>query len=205
MFGDPVLEPRTVDARLAQTLWRLSCDFDVIIDVHTPEFGWPHLYASSADTRLVTMDDIPHVLYGTPAPGPFDESHLRLRAKAGHSPVHASVTIELPSHEMPTGTYVDRWSQRLVDEIEAQGKSQDTSDSPLASGTMLDLVPKASGAVLLHCQPGAVLEKGAPLIEIVGRSGEREVLNAPGRCVPVCFRRATVVQAGYWACRVIAL
>lgn len=205
MFSDPLKEPRTVDAQLTRALWQLSCGFDVVIDVHTPEFGWPHLYASSVDHRLTTMDDIPHVLYGPPTSGPFDESHFLMRTEAGLSPAVASVTMELPSHEIPTDSYVDEWSQRLFSELGSQAKSEESRGDPQFAGTMLDVVPAVSGAVILKCKPGGVLEKDAPLMKIQGRTGESEILNAPGRCIPVCFRRATVIQSGYWACRVIAL
>lgn len=64
IFGHPGREPKTIDEVLAHRLWRLSQDRDVIIDVHTPEFGWAHVYASCPATRLRTFDDIPHVFYG---------------------------------------------------------------------------------------------------------------------------------------------
>jgi hypothetical protein len=205
IFGNPMRQPETFDDQLAQTLWQLSCGFDIVIDVHTPEFGWPHLYASSENTRLVTMDDIPHVLYGPPTSGPFDESHFRIRDINGLSPVWASVTIELPSYDIPTDSFIDQWSRRLLNEIQVQSKFTERRDHPEFVGTMLDIVPTISGAIILQCKPGQILKKGAALLTIRGRSGELEPLSAPCRCIPVCFRRATVVQAGYWVCRVISM
>ncbi|MEH0544520.1 succinylglutamate desuccinylase/aspartoacylase family protein [Streptomyces sp. B21-105] len=204
MFTDPRQQGGAVDASLASTLWRLSDTYDVIIDVHTPEFGWPHLYATSADRRLVTLDDIPHVMYGDPTPGAFDECHLRLRAH-GDGAVRTSVTLEIPSHELPTDALVSHWSDRLMREIDAQSKDLDAQGAPQFSGTMTDLVPRISGAVVLHCRPGEPLSAGLPILTVRGRKGESETLIAPSDCVPVCFRRATVVEAGYWACRAISL
>jgi len=38
-----VRQEGTIDDALAKTLWELSCTFNVVIDVHTPEFGEQHL------------------------------------------------------------------------------------------------------------------------------------------------------------------
>jgi predicted deacylase len=205
MFGAPLREATTIDDQLAKTLWLLSCDFDVVIDVHTPEFGWPHIYASSPAQRLATMDDIPHVIYGAPTAGPFDESHLRLRSANQLTPPWASVTLEIPSHCIPTEKLVATWCKRLVDELEAQAESRERNEVPLVAGEMVDVISQTTGAVVLHCQPGHILEQGAQLLTVHGVQGETETLRAPNRCIPVCFRRATVVQAGYWVSRVIAL
>ncbi|MFD7486977.1 M14 family metallopeptidase [Streptomyces mirabilis] len=204
MFGDPRQRGGSADAVLASALWELSHPYDVVIDVHTPEFGWPHLYAPSADRRLVTLDDIPHVLYGAPQPGPFDEAHLRLRA-GQDSAVHVAVTLEIPSHEIPTAASVASWADRLLDEIDAQARQAQARGMPQRWGTMADVIAPLSGAVALHCRPGQPLAAGAPILSIHGRKGEKETLHAPSHCIPVCFRRATVIEAGYWACRVIDL
>ncbi|MFG2782531.1 succinylglutamate desuccinylase/aspartoacylase family protein [Streptomyces prunicolor] len=204
LFTDPRGAGSTIDETVVATLWRLSETYDVIIDVHTPEFGWPHLYATSAGRRLTTMDDIPHVLYGAPVPGPFDECHLRLRAD-GTGAVWTSVTLEVPSHEILTDARVSHWSARLLREIDAQSECAEVEGGPESSGVMADLIPRISGAVVLQCQPGEPLAAGSPVLTVFGRKGDEETLVAPTDCIPVCFRRATVVEAGYWACRAISL
>jgi len=204
MFVDPDRQSGSIDDVLARTLWRLSESFDVVIDVHTPEFGWAHLYAPSADRRLLSMDDVPHVLYGDPTIGPFDECHLRLRDESPAA-VWSSVTLEIPSHEIPTPDLISHWSGRLYREIEAQSRSAERIGLPEISGTMTDLVPAISGAVVMLCRPGEVLKAGEPVLAVHGRKGDVEIVSAPADCVPVCFRRAAVVEAGYWVCRAIAL
>jgi predicted deacylase len=205
LFAAPVSRAETVDEQLARALWLLSGAFDVVIDVHTPEFGWPHLYASTAQRRLLTMDHIPHILYGAPVSATFDESHLRLRDGLGLPPVWASVTLEVPSHQIPDDDFVDHWSECLLAEIDAQAKSRELEGSPELHGQIVDIIAQTTGATVLHCEPGRVLAVGAPILTVHGMKGATETLYAPERCVPVCFRRATLVEAGYWACRVIVL
>jgi predicted deacylase len=204
IFADPPEQSGSVDARLARILWNLSAAYDVVIDVHTPDFGWEHLYASAPDKRLLTMDDIPHVLYGAPTVGPFDESHLRLGSRRP-APVSASVTLEVPSHQIPTVSLVNHWSDRLLCEIKAQQESAEPRGHPNYFGAMTDLVPNISGAVVIHCTPGEIISAGERILSVYGRTGEEQIIRAPAQCIPVCFRRATVVEAGYWVCRVISL
>ena len=204
IFRDPMRQDGTIDDMLAKTLWMLSSDFDVVIDVHTPDYGWPHVYAASQNYRLITMDDIPYVFYGEPQVGPFEDSHVRLR-KNDSKPVWACATIEIPSHELPTEQFVDHWAERLRKEITYNAEDCNRFDaSPSSFGKMLDLIPKISGAAVLQCQPGVVVKAGEIIMTIYDRKGISERMYAPVDCIPVCFRRATLVQAGYWCCRVIS-
>lgn len=198
IFGTDA-EERYMEDLLASYLWDLSSIASKVIDVHTPEFGMAHAYAPTASRRLATFDDIPYAFYGTATVGPFDEAHVRLRSDQ----VDASVTLELPSMELPTNESIEYWSGRLYEEVLATPNVP--HDSPALSGQMVDLIPLRSGICLVRCEPGVVVNSGLPVLEVVSPDGEREVLLAPSTCVPVCFRRATAVSAGSWAVRVIVL
>jgi predicted deacylase len=204
IFQSPGSEPPlTADQLLAAQLWELSKEYDVIIDAHTPEYGLPHVYATDPLTRLLTFDDIPHVFYGQPNHGSFDECHLRLR-HGSNSPI-ASVTVELPSFHLPTTDEVDYWADRLYQEIVAQAVPGEHATSVTLHGQMYDLIASIDGACILRCEPGEVVGAGQPIIDIVSRAGEVSTLCAPSACIPVCFRRSTLVRSGYWATRAIVL
>lgn len=204
IFQSPDSEPRrTAEQLLAAKLWELSKTYDVVIDVHTPEYGLPHVYASHSSTRLLTFDDIPHVFYGEPTCGPFDECHLRLR-QGSNAPI-ASVTVEMPSFHLPAADEIDHWADRLYQEILAQAEPVEHSTEVAYHGEMYDVIAPVDGACVLRCEPGTVVEARWPIIDLVSREGEVSTLYAPSACLPVCFRRSTVVRGGYWAVKAIVL
>ncbi len=47
----------TIEQGMADLLLRLSSGYDHVMDVHTPECGWPHVYAPGLSGRLNIFDD----------------------------------------------------------------------------------------------------------------------------------------------------
>ncbi len=72
-------------------------------------------------------------------------------------------------------------------------------------GQMYDVIAPVDGACVLRCEPGQVVGAEQPIIDIVSREGDVYTLHAPSACIPVCFRRSTLVRCGYWATRAIVL
>lgn len=206
IWGSPQEIPKTANTAediLCRKLWELSSGYDIVIDVHTPEFGLPHLYLPSLDRGLNTFSDLPHVVYGFPEAPTFDESHIRASSHSGRDVI--AVTLELPSHQVITANVIHAWANRLYEELESYRKKTPHSVVPDVAGTMRDLVPDVSGIAYALATPGEMAKAGEPIIRIMSRDGECVDIAADKDSVPLCYRRKTLIKAGSWAARVLIL
>jgi predicted deacylase len=188
----------TAEQSLAGTLLRLSDGYQHVLDLHTPEFGWPHLYTSSMEHRLRTFDDLPHVIDNSGA-STFSGHH------ALRDGTQVSVTVELPSHRPQSTHDLAHWAARLHDELCAIRDEHQPDTTPVCGVTMIDLNAAIDGVCFPVAQPARRCREGEVVATIIAPSGRREELVAPVDMLPLCYRRSAAVQRGGWAVRGIAL
>lgn len=181
------LTPGTVESALRAGLVALSEPFGRVLDVHTPEYGLPHIYALQRAFAPAGFDDLPHVLTAGPSSA-FEDFH----AQAGRP----AATVELPSTEPITEALVERWAQRLLRAV-LEGQSQ----GPLVTGRLENTYAPIGGVLALAKELGSVVEEGGELVRVYGGRGDVAVLNARHPCVPLCFRRRQMINAGSWVVR----
>ncbi|MGW4057800.1 succinylglutamate desuccinylase/aspartoacylase family protein [Amycolatopsis sp. NPDC004747] len=187
IFGGDA-EETSRESILASELMKVSEDFGSIVDVHTPEFGLPHVYVGSSASTFDSLSDLPHII-AAGTPNSFEDWH--------RSQGRRSVTIELPSHTVPSLIDVTTWRDRLLEIIANIHQKQIT---PTQIGHIVDVVSPIDGIPILHFEVGETVSAGAPLVDIVATTGSVGLL-AKFDCLPICFRRQPLATANSWILR----
>lgn len=190
----------TLEKELATTLWGLSKGFDNIIDVHTPEFGYPHVYTTNINKRLLTFDNLPYVISDNNTASAFEDLNARERKIS-------SCTLELPNFEVWTLTHQKYWANRIYKEILAHQNSipPKQNKKPKYVGKIISLYSKISGVPVLIATPNKICRKGEPIVKIISREGKSETLFFGFDCIPLCFIRRGIILSGHWVVRVLLL
>jgi hypothetical protein len=188
----------TLENEFANLLWDLSDGFDNIIDVHTPEYGFPHIYTSDLNKRLYTFDDIPYVISNTSSS--FEDSNVIIR----NIP---SCTLELPNFEVWTTAQEEYWADRITNEIFHFKEDSNYSriGCPKIVGRMINCYSKISGVPVLLVKPNEICKKGIPIAKIISKEGQTENIYCEDDCIPLCFRRRGIIQAGCWVIRILLI
>lgn len=196
----------TIEQGMADLLLRLSSGYDHVVDVHTPECGWPHVYAPGLSGRLNTFDDLPHIIFDEPELFTFADYHAHKSGRPASTTIRRSVTLELPSHRLQSVRDLGYWAQRLHDEIESIRELRVPSSTPPAlTGSMIDLNARIDGICYLVAEPGQRCGAGDVIATIVDPQGNRDEIRAAVDVVPLCYRRSAVARAGGWAVRCLSL
>ncbi len=205
------LRPGYLD-RLKAELLRLSDGYDVVVDVHTPEFGVEHLYCARCEESTPTFGIENVIEYGVGTVPSFDQAQI-MRAQEARREVVA-VTVEIESHVALSMDLVSDWTTRLLCGLVDVG-ALDPSCAPTCApararaprrGVMKDYVASTSGPYITIATLGRPAGAGDELLLIKSYDAEDpgELIVADSPCVPLCLRRDALAVAGCWAIRVLA-
>lgn len=210
-------EPTGVCPRLTHLehlLLRLSFGYSLVVDIHTPDYGVEHVYCSRYDQTTPTFGVTNVVEYGQCTLPSFDQAQIMLARAANPDREVTSLTIEIDSHTALTRELVDDWTERLLGGLAAL-ELIDRAVLPLARapedrmvtrGIMRDYIAPASGPYVAEARLGIPVSPDEPLMTILpydARIGP-QTIRARQPCVPLCWRRETVVVEGCWAVRALS-
>src|SRR3569833_1279587 len=199
LFHHAPIKDATCEGELAYTLWNLSSGFNKVIDVHTPDFGFPHVYTNDIRERLLTFDDLPYVINDDLTHGSFQQLIREIRKIE-------SYTIEIPSCRVFTRADQEYWSNRILSEINnMENKKSPIRGLPRYFGRMVPLYASISGIPLLLVEPNTVIKGKSEIVQVISFDGESEVLFSENDCIPLCFRRRGLIKAGYMVTNILSL
>jgi len=190
----------TIENELASELWALSEGFNCIIDIHTPDYGFPHIYTNDINSRLLTFDDIPYVISNNVIDGSFQN----LNTKKRRIP---SFTLELPSFNVWTLSCQEYWVDRILKEIFIlqEEKVGISKTKPKYFGNLINLSSKISGVPLILVEPNEIAKANTKIVKVLALNGESEIISFDRDCIPLCFRRRGLIEAGGMLLRVLCL
>lgn len=197
IFHTIPIESEIPEMSLAHKLWELSEGFSQIIDVHAPDFGFPHIYTSYINTRLNTFEDIPYVIANEKTDGSFQSLNTKQRK-------NQSFTLELPSAGIWTLSDQIYWVERIYKEI-ISVNPQERKSTPSIYGSLVTLTSRISGVPTMLVEPNKICEKNSPLVTILSSDGNQETLFYSKNCIPICFKRRGLIKAGHMIIRVLSL
>lgn len=200
IFSTVPKKDSTIEKELANELWNLSHGFRQIIDVHTPDFGFPHVYTCEFDNRLLTFDDLPYAISDYTRDGSFQNLNYFEREIS-------SFTLELPSYNIWTSLEQEYWADRIREEINAneQQLSRISTSQPQYWGKMVSLSSRISGVPLLLVKPNEVAKANSEIFKVTSVEGQNEIISFEKDCIPLCFRRRGLIQAGRMIVKVLSL
>ncbi len=200
IFHDIPIMDGTVEKELAAILWDLSKDFGIVIDIHTPDFGYPHVYTNDIRSRLINFEDLPYAIANKSTDGSFQELHF----KEKNIP---TFTLELPSHSVWDIYQLEYWAERIFQELQTYDEHTLYSkpNTPKSFGEMVNLSSKISGIPILLVEPNKISPKNTAIIQVIGIGGQKEIISFENKCIPLCFRRRGLIQSGRMICKVLSL
>jgi hypothetical protein len=199
MFTKTPVRDESMENELAYALWQLSIGFDTIIDVHSPDYGYPHVYTTDINYRLRTFDDLPYAISENIVDGSFQNLNIIERRIT-------AFTFELPSYEVWTNISLKYWTERLFNEITAYSIDHvSLLAKPNYFGKLVSLTSKISGVPLLLLNPNEIANSNSEIVKIISNSGEYEILTFPNICIPICFRRKGIIESGRMVVKVLSL
>jgi predicted deacylase len=212
---------------LRRTLLSLAIDADVVLDLHCDNEAVLHLYTTPdlwPDVEPLARLMSARVVLVADGSGdePFDEAcslvwpriatelTRRLGRKIFLPPACAAVTVELRGEADVRHELADADAERIIQYLACRGLVTDApaelpgllcEPTPLAGSIPLD-APQA-GVLVWLAEPGAVVRRGEPLVEIVDPcSGAVTVLASPADGVFYARESRRFVFAGTRICKV---
>ncbi|MCI2230334.1 succinylglutamate desuccinylase/aspartoacylase family protein [Polaribacter sp. MSW13] len=198
IFNIKKINTKTLEFKLADSLLKLSQDFQTLVDVHTPEYGIEHIYVESLDKRLITFDDLIHIISDLITEDSFEDSNNF------NNPKCKAVTLELPSLEINTNSKIDYWSKRVFNELVAIDKNTPLS-TPINvnHGSIVNLYSSIDGAYKVFSEVSGEFKKNDVILSIYDIEGNIELIKAPFNCRCICFRKNLIAIKGSWVVRIL--
>jgi len=190
-------------------LLSLSIGYNHIVDVHTPEYGIPHLYCYALTNNVPTFGINYVIEYQSEIVNTFDDAHNRLNHYYDKLHNNNAITIELDSNVPASQKLVEKWTEKFLNEFKKIGVIQNdlntkdiVQENPII-GKVSDFQTPISGIQKHYFNLGEVVENQAPLFSILPFDLKKEIIiKAKHKCIPICLRKDTIVQPGAWVVRV---
>ena len=149
---------------------------------------------------MFTFEDLPYIINDKSIDGSFQNLNTIQRKIP-------SFTLEIPSYEIWTSSSQEYWINRIHAEIIACKKRRNIvlPVTPKYFGQLISLYSNISGVPLLLVQPNKVAKKDSKIIRVTSSNGEDETIVFGNDCIPLCFRRKGLIQAGRMVAKVLSL
>jgi len=191
----------SIEFKMSNALMDLSQGFKRVIDIHTPECGYPHVYTTNIISRLNTFDDLPYVISPHELSHAFEDSCAINRHQLAN-------TLEVPSIDDFRFQDIQYWVKRIAEEINSYAdknyKSEQKSERTLSFGIMKNYYSEIEGVSYLLVEPNHAYPPYTQILEIISPNN-KQVIISDCDCIPLCFRKNKLVPAGVWAMRVLQL
>ena len=79
------------------------------------------------------------------------------------------------------------------------------SDKPRYFGKMINLYSKISGVPVVIAKQNEFAKANSEIVKVLSDNGQFEIVSFDQDCIPLCFRRRGLIQAGRMVVKVLSL